>query len=132
MNYPITHRTTYEYAAPVAVSHHVARLEPRPTAAQMPENFSLKILPLPVLRKARSDYFGNHVCFFSVQETHRRLDIVASSRVQVHHQEPSAPDQSPAWEEVGKLFRDPVAPEVISPLSICLRFAARARVLGVG
>ncbi len=115
MNYAITHRTTYEYAAPVAVSHHVARLEPRQTAAQMPGDFSLKISPQPVLRKVRADYFGNHVCFFSVQETHRRLDVVASSRVRVHRQEPVSPDQSPPWEEVGKLFRDPVTPEVISP-----------------
>ena len=115
MNYSITHRTTYEYAAPVAVSHHVARLEPRQTAAQTPGNFSLRISPQPVVRKARADYFGNRLCFFSVQEIHRRLDIVALSRVEVRKQESSPPDQSPPWEEVGNLFRDPVAPEVISP-----------------
>ncbi|HXC35713.1 MAG TPA: transglutaminase family protein [Candidatus Acidoferrales bacterium] len=115
MNYAITHRTTYEYAAPVAVSHHVARLEPRQTAAQTPENFGLRILPQPVLRKARADYFGNQLCFFSVQETHRRLDIIASSRVQVRPHEPGPPENSPAWEEVAGLFRDPVAPEVIPP-----------------
>src|SRR5512137_612688 len=34
MNYRITHRTLYEYAAPVSVSQHVARLTPRATAAQ--------------------------------------------------------------------------------------------------
>ena len=115
MNYEITHRTTYEYAAPVAVSHHVARLEPRQTAAQTPENFSMKIAPQPVVRKARSDYFGNHLCFFSVQEIHRRLDIVATSRVQVRRHETPPSETSPPWEEVGKLFKDPVAPEVISP-----------------
>lgn len=115
MNYAIIHRTTYEYVASVAMSHHVARLEPRQTAAQTPGTFSLKISPQPVVRKARADYFGNRLCFFSVQETHRRLDIVASSRVEVRKQEPSPPDQSPSWEEVGNLFRDPVAPEVISP-----------------
>ncbi|HEX3628236.1 MAG TPA: transglutaminase family protein [Verrucomicrobiae bacterium] len=115
MNYAITHRTTYEYAAPVAVSHHVARLEPRQTAVQSPVNFSLKILPQPVLRKARADYFGNQLCFFSVQETHRRLDIIASSRVEVRGHESAAPENSPSWEEVANLFRDPVAPEVISP-----------------
>ena len=32
MSYQITHRTLYEYTAPVTVSHHVARLEPRDTA----------------------------------------------------------------------------------------------------
>lgn len=114
MNYSITHRTTYEYAAPVAVSHHVARLEPRETAVQFPEHFALRIMPQPVLRKARADYFGNRLCFFSVQEIHERLDIVATCRVRVSRQEP-APGDSPAWEDVGKLFRDPVAPEVIVP-----------------
>jgi len=115
MKYAITHRTTYEYAASVAVSHHVARLEPRQTAVQSPENFSLRISPQPVVRKARADYFGNRLCFFSVQAIHQRLDVIASSHVQVRTQEPSSPDDSPSWEDVAGLFRDPVAPEVISP-----------------
>jgi transglutaminase-like putative cysteine protease len=115
MNYRIVHRTTYEYAAPVAVSHHVARLEPRATAAQTPENFLLKILPHPVLRKVRDDYFGNQLCFFSVQENHQRLEITATSRVSIKPQPPSDSEASPSWEEVAQLFRDPVAPEVIVP-----------------
>lgn len=115
MNYSIIHRTIYEYAAPVAVSHHVARLEPRVTDAQMPGNFTLKIFPQPVVRKARADYFGNQLCFFSVQETHQRLEITASSRVSVRAHQPQPPETSPPWEEVAKLFRDPVAPEVIEP-----------------
>jgi transglutaminase-like putative cysteine protease len=115
MNYRIVHRTTYEYAAPVAVSHNVARLEPRATSAQTPENFSLKISPHPVLRKARADYFGNQLCFFSVQEIHQRLEITAASRVAINATPPPDPDTSSAWEEVAQLFRDPVAPEVIVP-----------------
>jgi transglutaminase-like putative cysteine protease len=115
MNYNITHRTIYEYAAPVAVSHHVARLEPRGTAVQTPENFSLKIFPQPVLRKARADYFGNQLCFFSVQEIHQRLEITATSRVSICKPEPVAPDTSPAWEQAAQLFRDPVAPDIIGP-----------------
>ena len=115
MNYHITHRTTYEYAAPVAVSHHVARLEPRGTPAQTPQNFSLKIHPPPVLRKVRADYFGNQLCFFSVQEIHQRLEITAASRVSIHKPGPYPPDTSPAWEQAARLFRDPVAPDVIGP-----------------
>lgn len=115
MNYRIVHRTLYEYAAPVAVSHHVARLEPRVTAAQNPESFSLKILPHPVLRKARADYFGNQLCFFSVQENHQRLEIIAASHVAVSPPPPADPESSPSWEEVASLFRDPVAPEVVVP-----------------
>lgn len=115
MTYLISHRTLYEYAAPVAVSHHVARLEPRVTSAQIPETFSLKIFPQPVLRKARADYFGNHLCFFSVQENHHRLEITASSRVSIRAQKSPASESSPPWEQVARLFTDPVAPEVIEP-----------------
>src|SRR5580698_5064333 len=53
MNYSITHRTLYEYAAPVTVSHHVTRLEPRTSKTQQCERFSLKVFPEPTLRKTR-------------------------------------------------------------------------------
>jgi transglutaminase-like putative cysteine protease len=115
MTYSITHRTVYEYAAPVTVSHHVARLEPRATTTQVQENFSLKIFPEPALRKARTDYFGNRLCLFSVQEVHRRLEIITSSRVTVSAKKLPAPESSPAWETAAQMFRDPVSPEVVEP-----------------
>ncbi len=115
MNYRITHRTLYDYAAPVTVSHHVARLEPLGTATQVRNEYALEILPVPALRKARRDYFGNKLCFFSIQEVHQRLEIVTTSRVTVNPGPALAPEHSPAWEEVGRLFRDPVSPEVVEP-----------------
>jgi transglutaminase-like putative cysteine protease len=115
MNYRIVHRTLYEYAAPVTVSHHVARLEPRATAAQQRGEFVLNILPNPAVRKVREDYFGNRLCFFSIQETHQRLEITTTSRVTVSARELPAPENAPAWEEVVNLFRDPVSPEVVEP-----------------
>lgn len=115
MTYHITHRTLYEYAAPVTISHHVARLEPRATATQALENFSLKIFPEPALRKSRPDYFGNRLCFFSVQEVHSKLEIITHSRVTVGAKNLSAPEQSPAWEDAARMFRDPVSPEVVEP-----------------
>jgi len=115
MTYNITHRTLYEYDAPVTVSHHVARLEPRATTAQVQESFSLKIFPEPTLRKERMDYFGNQLCLFSIQEVHKKLEIITHSRVSVGPQKTSPPESSPAWEEVAALFRDPVSPEVVEP-----------------
>jgi transglutaminase-like putative cysteine protease len=115
MNYHITHRTLYEYAAPVSVSHHVARLEPRTSATQTCENFSLKIFPEPSLRKARMDYFGNQLCFFAIQEIHSRLEIVTSSRVTVQVRTPVANESTAPWESVAEMFRDPVSPEVVEP-----------------
>ncbi len=98
MNYRITHRTLYEYAAPVTVSHHVTRLEPRTSHTQECETFSLKIFPEPTLRKSRPDYFGNRLCFFAIQEVHSRLEIITHSRVTVTARKLPAPETSPAWE----------------------------------
>ena len=115
MTYQILHRTLYEYAAPVTVSHHVARLEPRTTAAQEREQFSLKIFPEPTLRKSRPDYFDNRLCFFSIQEIHNRLEIIAHSRVSVETRKSAGVEPSTPWTEVAAMFRDPVSPEVVEP-----------------
>jgi transglutaminase-like putative cysteine protease len=115
MTYNIVHRTLYEYAAPVTVSHHVARLEPRTTTVQNRESFSLKIFPQPTLRKEREDYFGNQLCLFSIQEVHKKLEIITHSRVTVQGNKASAPETSPAWEKIAALFRDPVSPDVVGP-----------------
>jgi transglutaminase-like putative cysteine protease len=115
MNYHIIHRTLYEYTAPVSVSHHVARLEPLATATQSRESFSLQIFPAPALRKARTDYFGNQLCFFAIQEIHSRLEIITSSRVSVRAEKPARYESAAPWESVAEMFRDPVSPEVVEP-----------------
>ena len=115
MTYNIVHRTLYEYAAPVSVSHHVARLEPRVTPIQQRENYSLRIFPEPSLRKVRADYFGNQLCFFSVQEVHSKLEIISHSRVTVAAEKPVQNESAATWESVAAMFRDPVSPEVVDP-----------------
>jgi transglutaminase-like putative cysteine protease len=115
MKYSITHRTLYEYDAPVTASHHVTRLEPRASNAQECEVFSLTIFPEPTLRKTRQDYFGNRLCFFAVQEIHSKLEIITHSRVTVSAKKVSDLENPTTWEEVASLFRDPVSPEVVEP-----------------
>ena len=115
MNYNIIHRTLYDYAAPVTVSHHVARLEPRTTTTQERDNFSLKIFPEPALRKSRPDYFGNRLCFFTIQQVHSRLEIITTSHVTVRAEKLPVKESSSAWESVAEMFRDPVSPEVVEP-----------------
>jgi len=119
MTYNLIHRTIYEYAAPVTVSHHSARVEPRELPRQKVERYALTIDPQPSVAKTRTDFFGNRVCGFSVQGIHRHLEITASSKVLV-----LPPDKvmtaevlegSRAWEETVKLFSDPVSPEVVTP-----------------
>jgi transglutaminase-like putative cysteine protease len=115
VNYRIVHRTLYDYTAPVTVSHHVARLEPRVTDAQERVSFAMEISPEPALRKERRDYFGNQLRFFSIQEAHRKLEITSTSRVTVRTAKEKAPESTTAWTEAAQLFRDPVSPEVVEP-----------------
>src|SRR5258706_12752802 len=115
MTYNIVHRTLYDYAAPVAVSHHVARLEPRATNSQSRENFTLKIFPEPTLRRTRHDYFGNPLCFFSIQEVHRRLEIITHSRVTLNSEKQPFTDSSLAWERETPMVRFPDFSEVVGP-----------------
>ena len=113
MIYQISHRTVYEYDEPVTVSHHAARVKARLTPLQERSAWSLRISPEPAVRKMRTDYFGNRVCFFSIQELHQRLEIVAESRVRIDAGLPPEPERSPAWEEVAAPLRDPPAPEAL-------------------
>ncbi|HXR08028.1 MAG TPA: transglutaminase family protein [Candidatus Acidoferrum sp.] len=111
MIYRILHRTVYDYSEPVTVSHHAARLQPRLTDVQPRVEFSLEIAPAPAVRTPHTDYFGNQICFFSVQQIHRRLEITAASRVWVNRVTPPAPGLSPAWQKVAALFRQKAAGE---------------------
>jgi len=113
--YQVTHRTLYDYVAPVSVSQHVARLEPRVTPAQACSEFTLEIHPAPAGRRTRTDYFGNRLCFFTIQEVHHRLEVITRSRVTLRAARPAEAGETPAWEEVAQLFRDPVSPEVVAP-----------------
>ncbi len=126
MTFAITHQTVYEYEAPVAVSHHVARLEPLSSQRQSCGRFELDILPAPALRKVHSDYFGNRLCFFAIQESHSRLEVTARSLVTRHsiptHPAPDSPletedkiETETPWEQVLEMFRDPVSPQVVDP-----------------
>jgi len=113
LNYRITHLTFYEYGAPVTVSHHAARFEPREIPAQECQQFSLQIHPEPALRKNRTDYFGNQVCFFSIQQIHTRLEVSAESVVRVARTPAPATVSSPPWEEVAELFRETAPAEFL-------------------
>jgi len=79
------------------------------------EDFSLHVSPAPALQKTRTDYFGNRIWGFAIQEVHSRLEITATSRVTVAAQTSPALALSPAWEAVVELFSDPVSPEVVEP-----------------
>src|SRR5271163_2485617 len=104
MNYKIVHRTTYKYKYPVSVGNHVACLTPRLLPHQQLTRSELHIQPTPATRTERVDYFGNLLCFFTVQEAHKELVVEAQSEVIMEGNTTAWPQQSLPWEEAVRLL----------------------------
>jgi transglutaminase-like putative cysteine protease len=98
--YRVRHRTTYHYADPVSVSHHVVRLTPRNLLKQTCRGSRVSILPAPPATSAHFDYFGNTVTSFTLYEPHDCLIVEANSDLQVNAIEPPDFFGSPPWETV--------------------------------
>ncbi len=82
-SYRIQHKTTYDYAYPVATSHHSARLKPLSSELQTCQSFRLKVDPDTADLIERLDYFGNAIQMFSIQESHDKLIVESDSEVDV-------------------------------------------------
>jgi transglutaminase-like putative cysteine protease len=100
MIYQVVHRTTYKYKYPVSGGSHVACLTPRSSPPYQSAQSDLSIHPTPATRTERVDFFGNLLCFFTIQEPHRELLVEARSDVSVIGRTPAhAWQQSLPWEE---------------------------------
>src|SRR3954468_11552126 len=99
MTYKIIHKTTYKYKSSVSFGDHVACLIPRNLPHHRCLKSELRITPDATCRKRR-DYFGNQLCFFTVEEPHHELVVEARSEVKILEHESAASKASPRWEEV--------------------------------
>jgi transglutaminase-like putative cysteine protease len=100
MTYRVTHTTTYFYREPVTLCHNLVHLTPRDTPQQTTRHHQLLVSPLPAVSKGRTDFFGNHAQFFTVQEPHQKLVVTARSITKVSPRVPPAADATPPWEQV--------------------------------
>lgn len=106
MKYKVTHLTCYDYSDPVLLSHHVARVTPRELPRQRCHAHDLEIHPAAAVKSERTDYFGNKVCFFSLQNTHAALAVTATSLVEVEPAPTSTePGANPSWADVQAAFQ---------------------------
>ncbi|MGC2767172.1 MAG: transglutaminase family protein [Candidatus Acidiferrum sp.] len=102
MIYRIIHRTTYKYKYPVSVGNHVACLQPRALPHHQLAQSELRIQPCPATRTERVDFFGNHLCFFTIQEPHRELVVEARSEVIMDVNATPWPQLPLPWEEAAR------------------------------
>jgi transglutaminase-like putative cysteine protease len=110
MIYKIVHRTTYKYKNPVSVGNHVACLKPRSLPLHQAAHSELYIKPRPATRTERVDFFGNRLCFFTVQEPHRELVVEARSEVTMEGNGVPWPQLPLSWEEVARSLPDDDSP----------------------
>jgi transglutaminase-like putative cysteine protease len=111
MIYRIAHRTTYKYKYPVSFGNHVACLKPRSLRHHQLARSELQIYPTPATRTERVDYFGNLLCFFTIQEPHKELVVEAQSEVMVDRNPKPWPQQSLPWEEAARALPNDHSPE---------------------
>lgn len=83
MIYQIKHITDYRYSDVVKQCYNVACVTPRKTGHQNCLRSQISIRPFPAYSQKRSDYFGNTVQHFAIQDPHRELTITVTSRVEI-------------------------------------------------
>lgn len=118
--YRIHHLTAYDYGQPVTVSHQVARLRPIDGEGQVVHHFELTSTPAPSRQESGRDYFGNPVERFSLQELHRRLEVLAVSDVEVNRPVLAEKGMGLAWDRLReKLAADRQDPAVLRAEECC-------------
>lgn len=105
MTYRIVHKTTYKYKHPVSFGNHSVYLAPRSQAHHRCESHDLLVTPTPATRSERTDFFGNRVSFFTIQEPHEELAIEGHSMVSIDG-EAAWPERSMAWDDVARSLPD--------------------------
>jgi len=100
MDYFVRHRTTYRYVQDVSYSWHIAHLALRETAVQAVHESRITFNQEAASRVRRPDYFGNPCEWFSFDQPHTMLEILAESRVTVDKRPERASKDSLTWEEM--------------------------------
>lgn len=108
----IVHKTAYKYNRRVTLSYNEARMTPLTDPQQVVLESSLKITPSQAAVSTYRDYWGTRVTAFDMQMPHERLEVVATTTVEVHRVERVAlDDEIVGWdvmasEEIRDQFSD--------------------------
>jgi transglutaminase-like putative cysteine protease len=94
--YRVTHRTTFDYDAPVEQAYNEAHLHPRDTDHQLCVYHDIAVEPPPSSRSEYVDAYGNTATIFVVKGGFDRLTVTATSEVVVIS--PLEPPPSLPWE----------------------------------
>lgn len=83
MKYKLKHKTMYTYVNAVHNYQSILCLQPQSSDRQICTNFQIEIEPKPFKIYSRKDYFGNIQHYFSLHESHTKLNVIVSSEIEV-------------------------------------------------
>ena len=115
MEYRVVHKTKYIYSQPVNLCHNEVRLIPRNLPYQTVTARQVRVEPNPSTFRERDDFFGNRVCYFSIQQPHKELTVIVTSQIRVLEKESLVNDldKSLSWENAQSRFAAPADTDII-------------------
>lgn len=81
MIFQLSHTTSYKYQNGVTFCHNLATIKPKNIEGQTLLDYQLEISPKPTEVSEKTDFFGNTVTRFSIQQFHKKLKVTAKSKV---------------------------------------------------
>lgn len=97
VRYHVRHRTAYGYSGRIDLYHSLAHLRPREDEGQETLSHRIEVAPEPKLRSERRDCFGNLVNYFSIEQSHDFLEVIATTTVLRPARPAVLPDSGIAW-----------------------------------
>lgn len=105
MKYKITHKTHYNYHEMVNLAHNESWLVPISSPFQNCIQTHISIEPKPAIFYEYTDFFGNKVSHFSIQQPHSQMNVIAVHHVEVNRYHfPNCPNDPTPWEDVRELL----------------------------
>lgn len=98
MKLRVSHVTSYRYPDPVSLCHSIAHLKPRDLPHQTCLSSQVRVDPWPAVSREYTDFFGNRVSYFAIQQSHSHLDVTALSEVEVRPRSLPDPGSTLPWE----------------------------------
>lgn len=100
VRYRIHHRTAYSYSGRIDLYHSLAHLRPREDEGQETLAHCIEVLPEPKVRAERKDSFGNITNYFSIEQSHDFLEVIATTTVLRPEVTVRLPDSGVAWDDL--------------------------------
>jgi transglutaminase-like putative cysteine protease len=117
--YKVQHSTSFSYGTDVTLSQQLMRLTPRDTAHQSLQGSTILLEPSADVRSSGTDYFGNTTTYASIQKPHRRLNIIASSTVEVLPPPTPVLSATTPWQVLAGNMRAPATSGSLDAVQYC-------------